>query len=147
MYLRGRRFTLFTDHKPLEYLSTVHTETLNRQQQQLLGFDFDIWYKEGKDNTAADALSQNTAGAGRRVGDAETGTNGRLTLRGSQRIPAIRVRSQCLSQDGTTSRKTSAMLFSSGWSGVAYPQAQQTKDQECHPSTRIYAQKDSRGGP
>ena len=63
VYLRGRRFTLFTDHKPLETLSTVHTKTLNRLQQQLLEFDFDIRYKEGKENTAADALSRNTVAA------------------------------------------------------------------------------------
>ena len=63
VYLRGRRFTLFTDHKPLETLSTVHTKTLNRLQQQLLEFDFDIRYKEGKENTVADALSRNTIAA------------------------------------------------------------------------------------
>ena len=63
VYLRGRRFTLYTDHKPLETLSTVHTKTLNRLQQQLLEFDFDIRYKEGKENTAADALSRNTVAA------------------------------------------------------------------------------------
>ena len=54
---------MFTDHKPLETLSTVHTKTLNRLQQQLLEFDFDIRYKEGKENTAADALSRNTVAA------------------------------------------------------------------------------------
>ena len=63
VYLRGRRFTLYTDHKPLETLSTVHTKTLNRLQQQLLEFDFDIRYKEGKENTVADALSRNTVAA------------------------------------------------------------------------------------
>ena len=63
VYLRGRRFTLYRDHKPLETLSTVHTKTLNRLQQQLLEFDFDIRYKEGKDNMAADALSRNTVAA------------------------------------------------------------------------------------
>ena len=62
-YLRGRRFTLFMDHKPLESLSTMHTKTLNGLQQQLLEFDFDIRYKEGKGNTAADALSRNTVAA------------------------------------------------------------------------------------
>ena len=61
VYLRGRQFTLVTDHKPLETLSMVHTKTLNRLQQQLLEFDFNIRYKEGKENTAADALSRNTA--------------------------------------------------------------------------------------
>ena len=44
VYLRGRRFTLFSDHKRLESLSTVHTKTLNRLQQQMLEFDFDIRY-------------------------------------------------------------------------------------------------------
>ena len=63
VYLRGRKFTLYTDHKPLETLSTVHTKTLNRLQQQLLEFDFDIRYKEGKENTVAGALSRNTVEA------------------------------------------------------------------------------------
>ena len=60
VYLRGRPFTLFTDHKPLESLSTIHTKTLNRLQQQMLEYDFDIRYKEGKTNVIADALSRNT---------------------------------------------------------------------------------------
>ena len=48
VYLRGLRFTLYTDHKPLETLSTVHTKTLNRLQQQLLEFDFDIRTKRAR---------------------------------------------------------------------------------------------------
>ena len=63
VYLRGHRFTLYTDHKPLETLSTVQTKTLNWLQQQLLEFNFDIRYKVGKANMAADALSRNTMAA------------------------------------------------------------------------------------
>ena len=45
VYLRGRHFTLHTDHRPLEKLSTVHTRTLNRLQQLMLEYDFQIQYK------------------------------------------------------------------------------------------------------
>ena len=38
----------------------MHTKTLNRLQQQLLEFDFDIRYKEGTTHAAANALSLNT---------------------------------------------------------------------------------------
>jgi hypothetical protein len=29
-YLKGKQFTLYTDHRPLERLSHLHTKTLNR---------------------------------------------------------------------------------------------------------------------
>jgi transposase InsO family protein len=61
VYLLGRRFKLFTDHKPLETLSKVHKKTLNRLQEQMLEYDFQISYKKGKDNSVADALSRNVA--------------------------------------------------------------------------------------
>jgi hypothetical protein len=41
-YLRGQKFTLYTDHKPLEKLSTVHTKTLNQLQQAMSEHDFII---------------------------------------------------------------------------------------------------------
>ena len=44
----------------MQSLSTVHTNTLYRLQQQMLEFDFDIRYKEGSTNIVADTLSQNT---------------------------------------------------------------------------------------
>ena len=61
MYLRGKHFELFTDHKPLETLSKVHKKTLNCLEQQLLEFDFKINYRQGTSNSAADALSRNVA--------------------------------------------------------------------------------------
>ena len=47
-YLRGLHFTLITDHKPLVALSKIHTQTLNRLQEAVNEFDFEIVYKEGK---------------------------------------------------------------------------------------------------
>ena len=60
VYLRGRQYELFMDHQPLESLSRVHQETLNRLQKQMYEFDFKINYKKGSTNTAADALLRNT---------------------------------------------------------------------------------------
>ena len=57
-YLRGRKFTLFTDHRPLEKLATVHKKTLNRLQEAMLLYDFKITYKNGKE-MPADFLSRN----------------------------------------------------------------------------------------
>ena len=57
-YLRGRHFTLFTDHKPLEKLGKVHTQTLNRLQEIMNTFDFEIVYKKGSE-MPADFLSRN----------------------------------------------------------------------------------------
>ena len=60
VYLRGRKFTLYTDHKPLEKLSTVHTKTLNRLQQAMSEHDFVICHKPGSE-MPADFLSRNVA--------------------------------------------------------------------------------------
>jgi len=57
-YLRGRHFTLFTDHKPLEKLGKVHTKTLNRLQEAMNQYDFEIIYKKGSE-MPADFLSRN----------------------------------------------------------------------------------------
>lgn len=57
-YLRGRHFTLFTDHRPLEKLGKVHNKTLNRLQEAMNQFDFDIIYKKGSE-MPADFLSRN----------------------------------------------------------------------------------------
>ncbi|MEM1008681.1 MAG: RNase H-like domain-containing protein, partial [Myxococcota bacterium] len=58
-YLRGNHFTLYTDHKPLEKLSSTHTKTFNRLQQLMLDYSFTIKHHPGKDNTAPDFLSRN----------------------------------------------------------------------------------------
>ena len=59
VYLTGKRFTLRTDHKPLETLTTVHTKTLNRLQQLMLQYEFDLEYTAGEENPVADFLSRN----------------------------------------------------------------------------------------
>jgi hypothetical protein len=56
-YLKGKRFILYTDHKPLEKLGHLHSKTLNRLQTALLEHDFVIQYKKGS-NMPADYLSQ-----------------------------------------------------------------------------------------
>jgi transposase InsO family protein len=61
-YLRGRKFVLYTDHKPLEKLSTVHTKTLNRLQQTMNEHDFIIQHKPGA-QMPSDFLSRNSVNA------------------------------------------------------------------------------------
>ena len=56
--LRGRKFTLITDHWPLEKLGKVHTKTLNQLQEVMNTYDFDIIYKKGSE-MPADYLSRN----------------------------------------------------------------------------------------
>jgi hypothetical protein len=56
-----KQFTLCTDHRPLETMSTVHKKTLNNMQLLMLKFNFVIEYKEGWRNTVADALSRTHA--------------------------------------------------------------------------------------
>jgi hypothetical protein len=56
-YLKGQYFTLFSDHKPLEKLGKVHTRTLNRLQEAMNTFDFEIVYKKGSE-MPADFLSK-----------------------------------------------------------------------------------------
>ncbi len=46
-YLKGKKFILFTDHKPLEKMGHLHTKTMNRLQAVLLEHDFVIQYKKG----------------------------------------------------------------------------------------------------
>lgn len=59
-YLYGRKFTLFTDHKPLTYALNLKTpnDRLIRWKLRLEEFDYDIQYRPGKQNVVADGLSR-----------------------------------------------------------------------------------------
>ncbi|XP_061375386.1 uncharacterized protein LOC133317533 [Gastrolobium bilobum] len=59
-YLLGRRFTIRTDQKSLRGLLDQVIQTPEQQYYltKLLGFEYSIVYKPGKDNQAADALSR-----------------------------------------------------------------------------------------
>jgi hypothetical protein len=52
------RFALYTDHRPLCKLSSVHVKTLNRLQLKMMELHPDIKYIEGKNNVVADFLSR-----------------------------------------------------------------------------------------
>ena len=56
--LKGRRFAVFTDHRPITALSKVHKKTFCRLPQLMLEFSFNIQYIPGRDNTVADFLSR-----------------------------------------------------------------------------------------
>jgi RNase H-like domain found in reverse transcriptase len=56
-YLKGKRFILYTDQRPLEKLGHLHSKTMNRLQTALLEHDFVIQYKKGS-NMPADYLSR-----------------------------------------------------------------------------------------
>jgi ABC-type antimicrobial peptide transport system permease subunit len=56
-YLKGKKFILYTDHKPLEKLAHLHSKTMNWFQTALLEHDFIIQYKKGSD-MPADYLSR-----------------------------------------------------------------------------------------
>lgn len=59
-YLLGSRFTIQTDHKTLTHLmeQVVLTPEQQHYLSKLLGFEYTITYKPGKDNLVVDALSR-----------------------------------------------------------------------------------------
>ena len=57
-YLRGRPFALYTDHRPVENLSRVHSKTLQNLHLKMLELQPEIRYIEGKYNGVADYLSR-----------------------------------------------------------------------------------------
>jgi len=59
-YLQRQEFVILTDHKSLSYLSeqNLHSEMQRKAMTRLMGLQFKIVYRKGKDNIAADALSR-----------------------------------------------------------------------------------------
>jgi hypothetical protein len=59
-YLLGNHFVIRTDQRSLKYLLEQRMLDGNQQKwvAKLLGYDFEIQYKEGKENRVADALSR-----------------------------------------------------------------------------------------
>jgi len=59
-YLLGRRFQIRTDHHSLKYFleQRLSSPQQNKWLAKMLGYDYEIIYKKGKDNKVADALSR-----------------------------------------------------------------------------------------
>lgn len=59
-YLYGKKFTIYTDHRPLAWLKTMDepNSKITRWKLRLSEFDYDVVYKNGKQNSNADALSR-----------------------------------------------------------------------------------------
>lgn len=59
-YVLGRKFTIVTDHKPLQWAFKVKdaTSRITRWRLKLEEYEYTIVYKAGKNNTNADALSR-----------------------------------------------------------------------------------------
>jgi hypothetical protein len=58
-YLERQEFLILTDQKSLAYLNeqNLHSELQRKAMTRLMGLQFKIVYRKGKDNIAADALS------------------------------------------------------------------------------------------
>ena len=59
-YLERGEFVIQTDHKSLAYLKeqNLHSEMQRKAMTRMMGLNFKIIYKKGKENIAADALSR-----------------------------------------------------------------------------------------
>ncbi|XP_052392086.1 uncharacterized protein LOC127939541 [Carassius gibelio] len=58
-YLIYSKFSVITDHNPLRYLATANLGAVEQRWiAQLSEFDFEVYYKPGRQNTNADVLSR-----------------------------------------------------------------------------------------
>ena len=59
-YLQRQEFLILTDHKSLSYLNeqNMHSDMQRKAMTRLMGMQFKIIYRQGKENHAADALSR-----------------------------------------------------------------------------------------
>jgi hypothetical protein len=59
-YLLGKHFQIKTDHQSLKYFLEQCSSSPEQQKwvTKLFGYDYEIIYKKGKENVAADALSR-----------------------------------------------------------------------------------------
>jgi len=59
-YLERGEFTIQTDHKSLAYLKdqNLHSDMQRKAMTRMMGLNFRIVYKKGKESQAADALSR-----------------------------------------------------------------------------------------
>lgn len=59
-YLLGNKILIKTDHHSLRYLLDQRITTINQQKwiTKLMGLDYEISYKKGKENVVADSLSR-----------------------------------------------------------------------------------------
>ncbi|KAF7807803.1 Ty3/gypsy retrotransposon protein [Senna tora] len=71
-YLLGRKFVVKTDHQSLKELMRQVVQTPEQQfyLTKLMGFDFDVEYRSGRTNLAADALSRQGDALGEQEGAA-----------------------------------------------------------------------------
>ena len=58
--LQRQEFIIRTDHKSLAYLNeqNLHSELQRKAMTRLMGLQFRVVYRKGKENLAADALSR-----------------------------------------------------------------------------------------
>ena len=59
-YLYGQHFILESDHRPLDYLQTLHSENhrIMRWSLSLQPYRYTVRYVKGSDNVTADSLSR-----------------------------------------------------------------------------------------